>query len=77
MMLTVLLGPFPARGLVWGRGCARFRIVGLGGPEVREARTNAADVHDAGDVFMCRDSSVAACQTSGAGSRLSWMSWTP
>ena len=42
-----------------GRGTARYRVVRLGGPEVRKARSSVADAHDAGDVFMFRDSSIA------------------
>ena len=34
-------------------------MVRLGGPEIRKARCNVADAHDAGDVFMDRDSSIA------------------
>ena len=41
-----------------GRGTARFRVVWLG-PKVHKARSNIVDAHDAGDVFMYRDSSVA------------------
>ena len=51
--------PVPERGLVLGRGCARFGIVRLGGIKVRKVRSNAADALDAGDVFMCRDLSIA------------------
>ena len=48
-----------------GRGTARMRTVRLGGPRVRRARRNAADVHDGEggerrDVFMYCDSSVAS-----------------
>ena len=52
-------GPLPGRGLVLGRGSASFRIVRLGGHRVRKARGDAADAHDAADVFFYRDSSVA------------------
>ena len=52
-------GLVPGRGLVRGRGIARSRIVSLGGPKVREARTYAADPLDGWDVFMHRDSSIA------------------
>ena len=52
-------GPAPSRGLVLGRGMARFRLVRLGGHKVRKVRGNAADVHDAADVFLYRDSSIA------------------
>ena len=38
---------------------ARFRVVRLGGPKIRKDRCNVADAHDAGDVFMYRDSSIA------------------
>ena len=41
------------------RGKASFRLVRLGGHKVRKVRGNAADVHDAGDIFLYRDSSVA------------------
>ena len=52
-------GPAPDRGLVLGRGEARFRLVRLGGHKVRKVRGNAADVHDATDIFLYRDSSIA------------------
>ena len=52
-------GPVPIRGLVLGRGSARFCVVRLGRPKVRKAHGNASDVHEAGDVFMYRDSSIA------------------
>ena len=52
-------GPVPIRGLVLRRGSARIRVLRFGGPKVRKARGNVADVHEAGDVFMCRDSSIA------------------
>ena len=52
-------GPAPNRGLILGRGKARFRLVRLGGHEVRKVRGDAADVHDAADVFLYRDSSIA------------------
>ena len=52
-------GPLPSRGLVLGRGCASFRIVKLGGHKIRKARGYAADAHDAADVFLYRDSSIA------------------
>ena len=51
-------GPLPSRGLVLG-GAALFRWVQLGGPWVRRARANAADAHDAADVFLYRDLFVA------------------
>ena len=46
-------GPLPGRGLVLGRGMARFRLCRLGGHQVRKARGNVADAHDAADVFFC------------------------
>ena len=49
----------PGRGLVLGRGSASFRVVRLGGHNVRKACGNAADAHDAADVFLYRDSSIA------------------
>ena len=52
-------GPLPSRGLVLGRRSASFRVVWLGGHKVRKARGNAADGHDAADVFLYRDSSIA------------------
>ena len=52
-------GPLPSRGLVLGRGRASFRIVKLGGHKIRKARGYAADAHDAADVFLYRDSSIA------------------
>ena len=52
-------GPLPSRGLVLGRGSAMFRVVRLAGHPVRKARGNIADVHDAADVFLYRDSSIA------------------
>ena len=52
-------GPLPSRGLVLGRGTALFRVVRLGGHQVRKARANVADALDAADVFLCRDSSIA------------------
>ena len=52
-------GPLPGRGLVLGRGSASFRVVRLGGHQVRKARGNVADAHDAADVFLYRDSSIA------------------
>ena len=52
-------GPLPCRGLVLGRRSDLFRVVRLGDHQVRKLRGNAADAHDAADVFLCRDSSVA------------------
>ena len=52
-------GPIPGRGLVLGRRSALFRVVRLGGRPVRKARGNVADAHDAADVFLYRDSSIA------------------
>ena len=49
----------PTRSLVLGRCSALFRVVWLGGPLVKRARSNAADVVDAADVFLYRDSSIA------------------
>ena len=45
-MRTALLVVLPCRGLVRGFDIARFRIVRLGGPKVREAPSNAADPLD-------------------------------
>ena len=58
-LLTRFVLPVPDRGLVLGRGTAQFKVDKLGGPKVRMARNNVADPHDGGDVFMCRDSSIA------------------
>ena len=52
-------GPLPSRGMVLGRSSAVFRVVRLGGHPVRKARANIADVLDAADVFLYRDSSIA------------------
>ena len=52
-------GPLPSRGIVLRRSSAVFRVVRLGGHPVRKARGNVADVHDAADVFLYRDSSFA------------------
>ena len=49
----------PARGLVLGRGRARFRVVRLGGHKVRKVRGSVADAHAAADVYKNRDSSIA------------------
>ena len=42
-----------------GRGTARFRVVRFGGPKVHKAGSNVVVAHDASDVFMKRDSSIA------------------
>ena len=49
----------PCQGLNLGCGMARFRLVRLGGHKVLKVRSNAVDVHDAADVFLYRDSSIA------------------
>ena len=46
-------GPVSTGDLVLGRGSALFRVARLGGPLVKRARSNAADV------ILCQDSSVA------------------
>ena len=46
-------------GTFLGRGIALFRVARLGGHKIRKACSNVADAHDAADVFMYRDSSVA------------------
>ena len=48
--------PLHSRGLV---GIALFRVVRLGGHQVRKARGNVADAHDAADVFLYSGSSIA------------------
>ena len=52
-------GPVPVRGLVLGRGMARFRTVRLGGPMVRSVRRSAIGDGDVLDVSLYRDSSAA------------------
>ena len=52
-------GSFPSRGLVLGRGVARFKLVRLSGHKVRKVRGNTAYVHDAADIFLYRDSTSA------------------
>ena len=52
-------GPLPSRCMVLGGGSAMFRVVRLGGHPVRKARGNVADAHDAADVFLHRDASLA------------------
>ena len=52
-------GPFPSRELILGRGAALLRRVQLGGPRVRRAPAYVADVFDAADIFLHRDSSLA------------------
>ena len=51
-------GPLPGRGLVLGRESVSFWVVKLGGHQVRKARGNVADAHDAADVFLYRDCSI-------------------
>ena len=58
-LISFVGGPIPARGLVLGRGVLCFGVVRLGGHKVRKARCNVADVHDAADVFLYRDASIA------------------
>ena len=45
--------------MILGRGAASLRRVQLGGPRVRRARANVADVFDADDIFVFRDFSLA------------------
>ena len=49
----------PGAGLVLVRGAARFRVVRIGGPEVRKVRGNIVDPIDGRDVHLYRDSSIA------------------
>ena len=51
-------GPIPSRCLVLGRGVLCSGSSNLG-HKVRKARGNASDVHDAADVFLYLDSSLA------------------
>ena len=57
MLISSVVDPFLVG--VLGRRSASFRVVRLGGHRVRKDRGNAADAHDAADVFLYRDSSVA------------------
>ena len=59
MLIGSVVVLFLVRGLVLGRGRASFRVVTLGGHKIRKARDCAADAHDAADVFLYHDSSVA------------------
>ena len=52
-------GPLPWWGSGSWQGSAMFRVVRLGGHPVRKARGNAAEVHDAANVFLYRDASLA------------------
>ena len=52
-------GPVPDRGLVLGRGTARFRVVRRGGPKVRMVRGGAVDPADGRGIHLYRDSSTA------------------
>ena len=52
-------GPVPEGSVIMGGSAATMRAVRLGGPKVRKARTNVADAHEEGDVFLYRDSSAA------------------
>ena len=45
--------------MILGRGAALLRWVQLGGPWVRRAHANVADVFDAADIFLYRDFSLA------------------
>ena len=51
-------GPVSDRGLVLGRGTARFRVVRLGGPKVRKLRSSAVDPADGVGFHLYRDSST-------------------
>ena len=52
-------GSVRGNGLVLGRGVFRFRFVRLGGPTVRRARRNFADLQEGGDVSLYHDVSTA------------------
>ena len=45
-------GPIPSRGFVLGCGRALFRVVRLGGRNVRKVRGNVSDVVDGAGVFL-------------------------
>ena len=64
-------GPIPGRGLVLGRGNALFRVVRLGGHQVRKTRGNAADAVDAADVSCTVTLLLLLCFICGVGSKLS------
>ena len=49
----------PDRGLVLGRGAARFCVVRLGGPKVRKVRGSAVDPADGTGIHLYRDYSTA------------------
>ena len=59
LMLIILVVVLFLVGVWFFVGSASFRAVRLGGHKVRKARGNVADVHDAADVFLYRDSSIA------------------
>ena len=45
--------------MVLGRESALFRVVRLGGHQVRKARGHVSDANDDAGVFLYRDSSIA------------------
>ena len=59
MLVGLLETLFLSGAFFWVVVVPGFERLGQGGPKVRKTRSNAADVHEAGDVFMYRDSSVA------------------
>ena len=59
MLIISVVDPFLPGVWSLGRGSALFRVVRLGGHRVRKARGKIADAHDAADVFLYRDSSIA------------------
>ena len=52
-------GPPPSKGSRSWQGVL-FRVVKLGGHQVRKARGNVADAYDAAEAFLYRDSSFAS-----------------
>ena len=59
MLIGLVVDPFLVGVLFFGRGRALLRVVQFGGHRVRKERGNVADAHDAADVFLHRDSSIA------------------
>ena len=59
MLYGSVVAPFFLGDWFLAGGSALFRVVRLGGHQVREAWANVADALDAADVFLCRDASIA------------------
>ena len=67
MLISLLEALFLSGAQFWDVVVLRFRVVRLGERKVRKSRSNAADVHEAGDVFMYRDSSIQPLLDLGRG----------